>query len=70
MTGEITLVDVFGLIRTACRAAGGQSAWAEANGMSAAYVSDVLNARREPGPRMLAAIGLRKITRYVPVRGA
>lgn len=65
-----TLIDVFVLIRSACREAGGQAAWAAANGMSAAYVSDVLNSRREPGPKVLAALGLRKIVRYVPARAS
>lgn len=68
MNGAITQFDVFIEIRKACAAAGSQSAWAEANGMSPAYVSDVLNSRREPGAKILAALGLRKIVRYVPVR--
>lgn len=68
MTAEITLIDVFIALRKACMAAGGQSAWAEAHAMSPAYVSDVLNGRREPGAKILAALGLRKVVRYVPVK--
>lgn len=66
---EITLIDVFGMLRRACRDAGGQSAWAEVHGISPAYVSDVLNARREPGDKILTALGLRKVVRYAAVRG-
>lgn len=60
----ITLIDVFGMLRKACRDAGGQSAWADLHGVSPAYVSDVLNARREPGEKILVALGLRKVVRY------
>lgn len=66
---EITLVDVFGMLRKACRDAGGQSAWAALHDMSPAYVSDVLNARSEPGDKILTALGLRKVVRYAAVRG-
>jgi DNA-binding transcriptional regulator YdaS (Cro superfamily) len=65
-----TLFDVFVMMRAACKAAGGQAAWAEAHDMSPAYVSDVLNSRREPGPKILSALGLRKVVRYVAVAAA
>jgi DNA-binding transcriptional regulator YdaS (Cro superfamily) len=54
------LAAVFAELRKAIRAAGGQSAWAAEHGLSASYVSDVLNARREPGPAILAAIGFER----------
>lgn len=65
-----TLFDVFVQMRAACKDAGGQAAWAERHGMSAAYVSDVLNSRREPGPKILGALGLRKVVRYVPAKAS
>ena len=65
-----TLLDVFVQMRAACKAAGGQAAWSERHGISPAYVSDVLNSRREPGPKILAALGLRKVVRYVPAKAA
>jgi hypothetical protein len=43
---------------------GNQLAWATANGMSSAYVSDVVGGRATPGPKILAALGLQKIVRY------
>jgi len=36
--------------------------------VSPQYVCDVLNARRDPGDAILAALGLRKIVRYVEAR--
>jgi DNA-binding transcriptional regulator YdaS (Cro superfamily) len=67
---EMTSLDVCACLRRACRAAGSQQAWAAANGVSSAYVSDVLNARREPGEAILRALGLRKIVRYVKARNS
>lgn len=56
-------LDVFARLRAACKAAGGQKAWAEAHGMSAQYVCDVLAARRPIGKDVLRALGL--VVRYV-----
>ena len=64
----MTSFDVCSLLRRRCREAGGQSAWANAHGVSPQYVCDVLKARREPGDMILAALGLRRIVRYVEAR--
>jgi DNA-binding transcriptional regulator YdaS (Cro superfamily) len=61
-------VGVFKQLRAACKAAGGQQAWAERHGLSASYVSDVLNGRRDPGESILRALGLAKVVRYVVQR--
>ncbi|MBS7789257.1 helix-turn-helix transcriptional regulator [Roseococcus sp. SDR] len=61
-------MDVFKRLRAACEAAGGQGAWAERHGMSAAYVSEVLNAKREPGPAVLNALGLKRVVKFAEVR--
>jgi DNA-binding transcriptional regulator YdaS (Cro superfamily) len=58
-------LEVCTRLRVACKAAGGQSAWAERHSLSPAYVSDVLNARRDPGDSILRALGLRRVVRYV-----
>lgn len=52
------------MLRDACASAGSQVAWAIANGVSTAYVSDVLSGRREPGTKMLAALGLARSVCY------
>ena len=64
----LTSLDVCATLRRACQAAGGQTAWAQANSVSPQYVCDVLNARRDPGDAILAALGLRRIVRYVEAR--
>jgi hypothetical protein len=61
-------LDVCARLRLACKAAGGQQVWAQANAVSPQYVSDVLAARREPGDAILRALGLRKVVRYVETR--
>ncbi len=63
-----TSLDVCAALAKACRDAGGQAAWAASNGVSAAYVSDVLHARRDPGDSILRALGLRKVVRYVEAK--
>lgn len=47
------------MLRDDCKAAGGQSAWADHYGVSPQYVSNVLNGRREPGLAILEALNLR-----------
>ena len=64
----LDLVDVTARLQAACRDAGGQKAWAERHGLSPQYVSDVLNARREPGDGILSALGLCRVVRYVEKR--
>jgi hypothetical protein len=61
-------LDVFKRLRAACAAAGGQAAWAARHELSAAYVSEALNGTREPGPRILAALGLKKVVKFAEVR--
>lgn len=55
------------MLREACETAGSQKAWAAANGVSTAYVSDVLAGRRDPGEGIAKAFGLKPITVYVPL---
>jgi hypothetical protein len=44
--------------------AGLQVAFAEDNNLSAAYVNDVLRGRREPGKKILNAVGVERFTVY------
>lgn len=44
--------------------AGNQARWCIENDVSNAYLSDVLKGRREPGEKILAALGLERITYY------
>lgn len=44
--------------------AGLQAAFAQDHGMSAAYVNDVLRGRRDPGKKILDAVGAKKNVGY------
>jgi hypothetical protein len=44
--------------------AGLQKGFADDNDLSAAYVNDVLRGRREPGKKMLDAVGVKKVVSY------
>ena len=61
----LQMEDVRRLLGMACTAAGSQYQWATKHKLSPPYVSDVLVGRRDPGPSILKAIGLKKIVAYV-----
>ena len=60
----MTANEVRLLLREACRRAGTITAWASANGISQAHVSDVLNGRRDPAQKILQALGLERVMDY------
>lgn len=60
----MTLNQVHAMLRRECDKAGGQAAWAVAHAVSAAYVSDVLQGRREPGRKILDALGVERVVGY------
>lgn len=51
-------------LRVFVNRAGGQRAWAKANGFSAAYVNDVLLKRRPPAKNICKAIGVERSVAY------
>jgi DNA-binding transcriptional regulator YdaS (Cro superfamily) len=55
--------DVMRLVQAECDKAGSASAWARKLGVTRAYMSDILSRRRDPGPKVLDALGLEKVTR-------
>lgn len=61
---ELDRLGMFRELRGAVARAGSQAAFAAKIGISATYLSDVLNARRDPGETILAALGLARVTRY------
>lgn len=65
MTTALREEDVIARLRAACVAAGGQTAWAAANGVSVPYVHDVCRGRRGPGDSVLRGLGLQREVRYV-----
>jgi hypothetical protein len=59
-----TADEVREMLREACEAAGGQTAWANANGLSQVTVSHTIIGYRMPGPIIADALGLEKIAAY------
>lgn len=49
---------------------GSQAAFAQDKEMSAAYVNDVLRNRREPGQKILDAVGVERVVTYRRIDGA
>lgn len=70
MADMLVLSDVYRLLDATCRKAGSQSAFAAQHGMTVQFVSAVLNARKAPSPRLLAALGLREVVRFMPIQQA
>lgn len=62
------LVEIIELLKLKCDEAGSQARWAKENGLSQAYVNDVIRGTRAPGPKILAAVGLEGVMdyRYIP----
>jgi transcriptional regulator with XRE-family HTH domain len=52
------------LLRAAVDKAGTQTAFAKKHGISIAYVNDVLQGRRQPGDKILKALGLESQVTY------
>ncbi len=66
MANKLTEDEIRDLLKAECEKAGGQKQWAETACVSQAYVSDVLNNRRQPGDAITRALGFRKVVEYVP----
>jgi hypothetical protein len=62
--------DVVATLQAACRKAGSQAAWARAHKIPDSIVAETIRGRRDPGPAVLRALGLRKILTYVSDPGA
>lgn len=56
--------DVALRLKAAIDAVGSQKAYAQAHKISEQYLSDVLNGRREPGQKILDALGIERVVVY------
>lgn len=54
-------------LRRRAEAAGSQAALAAEIGVSPQHLGDLLAGKREPGPRLLARLGLVRVVSYEPV---
>ena len=53
-----------GLLWRAVEGAGSRTALAARCGISAQYIADVMNGRRDPGKKVLAALGYERVVLY------
>lgn len=51
-------------LRAAVEKEESQAAYAKRHDLSAQYLGDVLAGRREPGPKILASLGLKEVVTY------
>lgn len=63
----LTGAEAVAILRSACAAAGGQSAWAARHGFSPQYVCDVLRGRRDVSEALANALGLVREVRFRPL---
>ena len=62
---QVTPCDLRRKLLNLCVKCGSQRRAASELGISAQYLNDVLHGKREPGDKLLMAIGLQKIVRYI-----
>jgi hypothetical protein len=67
--GSFDLTEVYRRLQAKIESAGGQNILAERWGVSKSYLNDMVHARRDPNEKVLHHLGLRKVLRFVPVRG-
>lgn len=60
----MTADDVRERLTKVTNSAGGKSAWGRQHGISPAYISDVIGGRRDPGEKILQALGLERVVTY------
>jgi len=56
--------NMIAILEKACETAGSQRAWSEANGLSPAFVNDVLQGKRGVTDRIAEALGYVKFTGF------
>ncbi|SHK43766.1 hypothetical protein SAMN02745194_04918 [Roseomonas rosea] len=70
MAEDLQEADLGPRLRAAIAAAGSQEAFARRVGVAASFISEVAGGRRNFTDRILAAMGLRKVTVYRPLGAA
>ncbi len=65
MNKPLSKADLVELLRQRAKRIGSQQRLAETLGVTPPYLSDVLGGRREPGPKILKALRLRRQVVYV-----
>lgn len=60
----MNLQDIVSLLERKALAPGGQQAVARTLGISSAYLSDIIGGKRQPGKKVLNALGLECVVTY------
>lgn len=60
----LTKQELIERLKATIAALGSQDAFAQQHSISTAYVSDVLRGRRDPGKKILDALGLERVVGY------
>lgn len=60
----LTIEDVLDILRDGIKTHGTQVKYAEFLGVTQGYINDMLKRKRDPGPRVLDALGLEKVVTY------
>lgn len=65
----MTEIEVRRLVKVGIKRAGSLRKYAKEMGINASYVSDMVNGRRNPGPKLLKPLGLKRVVvvEYVPI---
>jgi DNA-binding phage protein len=66
---ETALVDIYAELNAAIARPGGQAALAAEARVTRQHVNRVVNGTSPPGPKLLRALGLRRVVRYVRTNG-
>lgn len=62
---RVTEEQIIKMLRAYCATQGSQVAAAARLGVSVQHVNDILHGHRKPGPKILKALGLKKVVSYV-----
>lgn len=71
VTGETQAMTPQQLLRElshACEIAGGRAAWARLHDIQPSVVTETLSGKRDPSDRVVNALGLIRVVRFVSVR--
>lgn len=61
---HLTLEDVLDILRAGIKTHGTQANYADFLGITQGYINDMLKRKRDPGPKVLDALGLEKVVVY------
>lgn len=64
----MSILELRAALSQRCEMSGGRSAWARRYGIQPSVVTDTINGRRDPSDRVLNAMGLLRVSRFLPIK--